>query len=194
MGKQKYTQIGAKEKINGAWYYSANAYSNGMGFGLIYKNSKAFYEPQSCENPNEVVYIPEYGFPEREYDQVHEDDLLSKYTRQEIINLTGSESLASELFDELTWQHPESLWNEWCEDSDKNGYWIEAQWAYEKVYLPEFLEEANRTGQAPICKEEFLNNEWRDMECRKYYLERLVEMQLIGKENVCKIMDEMEAV
>ena len=110
-----------------------------------------------------------------------------------MIDITCSETLASELFDELTWQHPESLWNEWCSDSDKNGYWIEAQWAYEKVYLPEFATDVDRRGQEPVCSEEFRDNEWGDKECRSYFLRRLVDMALVSKEDMDKIMKNMEA-
>lgn len=101
MEERNYAQIGIKENIKGVWRYSANTYSDGMGFGLIYKNGRAFYEPKDYDTEKEIVYIPEYGFPEREYDQVHEGDLLSSYTRQDFLDLTGCESLASELFDEL---------------------------------------------------------------------------------------------
>ena len=111
MKEEKHVQVGSKERIGDVWYFSANTYSNGGGYGLIYKNGEAYYEPQKYPK-DEKVYIPEYGFPEREYDQVHEGDLISKYTRQDLIDITCSETLASELFDELTWQHPESLWNE----------------------------------------------------------------------------------
>lgn len=193
MEERNYTQIGIKENIKGVWHYSANTYSDGMGFGLIYKNGRAFYEPKDYDTEKEIVYIPEYGFPEREYDQVHEGDLLSSYTRQDFLDLTGCESLASELFDELTWQHPETLWNEWCNDSDKNGYWIEARWAYEKVYLPEFAKGMDRVGQKPICSEEFKDNEWADKECRAYYLNRLADMALVRREDIEKIMRNMEA-
>jgi hypothetical protein len=185
-------QVGSKERIGDVWFFSANTYSNGGGYGLIYKNGEAHYEPQKYPK-DEIVYIPEYGFPEREYDQVHEGDLISKYTRQDLIDITCSETLASELFDELTWQHPESLWNEWCSDSDKNGYWIEAQWAYEKVYLPEFATDVDRHGQEPVCSEEFRDNEWGDKECRSYFLRRLVDMALVSKEDMDKIMKNMEA-
>lgn len=108
MKEEKHVQVGSKERIGDVWYFSANTYSNGGGYGLIYKNGEAYYEPQKYPK-DEIVYIPEYGFPEREYDQVHEGDLISKYTRQDLIDITCSETLASELFDELTWQHPESL-------------------------------------------------------------------------------------
>lgn len=192
MKEEKHVQVGSKERIGDVWYFSANTYSNGGGYGLIYKNGEAYYEPQKYPI-DEIVYIPEYGFPEREYDQVHEGDLISKYTRLDLIDITCSETLASELFDELTWQHPESLWNEWCSDSDNNGYWIEAQWAYEKVYLPEFAADVDRHGQEPVCSEEFRDNEWGDKECRSYFLRRLVDMALVSKEDMDKIMKNMKA-
>lgn len=96
MKEEKHVQVGSKEIIGDVWYFSANTYSNGGGYGLIYKNGEAYYEPQKYPK-DEIVYIPEYGFPEREYDQVHEGDLISKYTRQDLIDITCSETLASEL-------------------------------------------------------------------------------------------------
>lgn len=76
--------------------------------------------------------------------------MISKYTRQDLIDITCCETLSSELFDELTWQHPESL-------------------------------------------EEFRDNEWGDKECRSYFLRRLVDMALVSKEDMDKIMKNMEA-
>lgn len=76
MKEEKHVQVGSKERIGDVWFFSANTYSNGGGYGLIYKNGEAHYEPQKYPK-DEIVYIPEYGFPEREYDQVHEGDLIS---------------------------------------------------------------------------------------------------------------------
>ncbi len=102
-----------------------------------------------------------------------EDKLLSSYTRQDLINLTQSETLAEELFESLSWQQPENLWSEWCDDSNNNDYWIWAQWAYEKVYLPEF----RRNGQVPADKFNFFENDWTNTVYRKYCLNRLEEIR-----------------
>lgn len=194
MGGYKKYNRGRKVKGKDEQYL----YSSEFGFiggsdGFIYKNSVAFHEPWRYKSKDEIVYIPEYGFPYEKNSRVPEDKLLSYFTRQDLISLTQSETLAAELFDELSWQHPENLWNEWCVDSDKNGNWIERRWAYEKVYLPEFADGVDRTGQAPVCCQEFSDEEWQDEEYRKYCLNRLVELGVTTRENVSKIMGaEME--
>lgn len=186
----KYKNIGKKIKgKDGQFLYSAEFNSNGGSDGFIYKNSVAFHEPWRYKDKNEIVYIPEYGFPENKSERVPADELQAHYTRQDLIELTNSEALAAELFDELTWQQPDTLWNEWCNDSDKNGYWIEARWAYEKVYLPEFAEGVDRTGQEPVCGDEFFHVEWQDEEYRKYCLKRLTGIGCISKEDARTIQN-----
>lgn len=186
-----YEMFGKKEKYKGQWLYSGEWYDDGMAYGTIYKNYSAFYKPRRYKNPNEIVYIPEYGFPGEKSKRVTKNELNSSYTRQALIDLTGSEAIAEELFDMLAWQHPESLWNELCEDSDKNGHWIEAHWAYEKVYLPEFCSDESRNGQSPVCYEEFYHNEWKDNEYRTYLLNRLVEKGLMSKDSITEILNEI---
>jgi len=194
MTKYKDENRGRKEKgKDGQNLYSSEYCENGGSSGFVYKNSVAFHEPWRYKDKNEIVYIPEYGFPESKSDRVSADELQAYYTRQDLINLTNSEELAAELFDELTWQLPENLWNEWCADSDKNGNWIERTWAYEKIYLSEFADDIDRTGQAPVCLDEFADVEWKDEEYRKYCLNRLAELGLITKSYATKIMGvEME--
>ena len=97
--------------------------------------------------------------------------------------------MAAELFDELAWQHPDTLWNEWCNDSNENGYWIEARWAYEKVYLPEYAVGVDRKGQEPVCSDEFFHVEWQDEEYRNYCLKRLTEIGCISKEDAQAIQN-----
>lgn len=58
MKEEKHVQVGSKEIIGDVWYFSANTYSNGGGYGLIYKNGEAYYEPQKYPK-DEIVYIPE---------------------------------------------------------------------------------------------------------------------------------------
>ena len=175
---------GRKEKgKDGQYLYSSEYCVNGGSGGFIYKNSVAFHEPWRYKDKNEIVYIPEYGFPDNKSERVPVDELQAHYTRQDLITLTNSEELAAELFDELTWQHPDTLWNEWCNDSDENGYWIEARWAYEKVYLPEFADGVDRKGQEPVCGDEFFHVEWQDKEYRNYCLKRLTEIGCLSKED-----------
>lgn len=55
------------------------------------------------------------------------------------------------------------------------------------------FENVDRHGQEPVCSEEFRDNEWGDKECRSYFLRRLVDMALVSKEDMDKIMKNMEA-
>ncbi len=184
MARYKDENRGKKEKgKDGLYLYSGEYCENGGIGGFIYKNSVAFHEPWRYKDKNEIVYIPEYGFPDNKSERVPASELQAQYIRQDIVNLTNSEELAAELFDEISWQHPENLWNEWCADSDKNGYWIEARWAYEKVYLPEFAVAVDRKGQEPVCGDEFFNVEWQDEKYRNYCLKRLTEIGCISKED-----------
>ena len=138
MGGYKEYNHGKKVKgKHGQYLYSSEFCSIGGSGGYIYKNSVAFHEPWRYKNRDEIVYIPEYGFPDGKWERVAEDDLESKYTRQ------------------------------------SDGI--------------------DRTGQAPVCYQEFSDVEWQDAEYRKYCLNRLVELGVTTKENVSKIMEaEME--
>ena len=49
----------------------------------------------------------------------------------------------------------------------------EARRVYHKIYLPEFVFEPYRKGQAPVCFSEFMTNEWSDEECRERYKAQL---------------------
>lgn len=49
----------------------------------------------------------------------------------------------------------------------------EAEKAYKNVYLPEYGKDTDRTGQAPVCFEEFYTNEWQDGEYREYLRSKL---------------------
>lgn len=195
MARYKDENRGKKEKgKDGQYLFSSEYCVNGGSDGLIYKNSVAFHEPWRYKDKNEIVYIPEYGFPENKSECVPADELKAYYTRQDLIDLTNSEVLAAELFDELTWQQPDTLWNEWCNDSDKNGHWIEATWAYENIYLPEFNADIDRKGQEPVCYDEFFDVEWNDEGYRNNCLKRLGEIGYISKEEVQKLLssEEME--
>ncbi len=195
MARFKDENRGRKEKgKDGQYLYSSEYCANVGSDGFIYKNSVAFNEPWRYKDKNEIVYIPEYGFPDCKSERVSTDELQAQYTRQDLINLTNSESLAAELFDELTWQNPDTLWNEWCNDSDENGYWIEAHWAYEKVYLPEFAEGVDRKGQEPVCSDEFFHVEWQDEDYRNYCLQRLTEIGCITKDDARTIQNALSEV
>ena len=47
---------------------------------------------------------------------------------------------------------------------------------YERIYVPEFLQDECHAGDTPVCFEEFYDNEWRDEDCRSYYEKRLSEI------------------
>lgn len=68
--------------------------------GMVYKNSKAFYEKS-----DEVCYIPEL----RDY----------RYNYQDFLDIAhGSEEVAQSLFNIVDWQSPENQINDWL-DSDE---------------------------------------------------------------------------
>lgn len=47
---------------------------------------------------------------------------------------------------------------------------------YERVYVHEFSQEECHAGDAPVCFQEFYDNEWQDEDCRSYYEKRLIEI------------------
>jgi hypothetical protein len=71
------------------------------GQGDIFKDEEAF-----LSRPDDPCYVPELT------DRV--------YTRNDILKICkGNEELATDLFNELDWQHPESLLEDW----EVNGEW-----------------------------------------------------------------------
>ncbi len=182
-------KIIGKKEVNeqGKIFYSAEFYED----GLIYKNMDAYDNPEKY-SLSELVYIAENGFPEdSDRKNVPIDDVVG-YTRQQLIDLAGSTITADVLFDALSWQSPELLWHEFCRDSDENGHWIEAGQAYEKVYLPEFDKDIDRVGQAPVCYQEFFDNEWQDEDCRKEFLDELLKKELIHSGTVADAMKDFD--
>ena len=113
-------------------------------------------------------------------------------TRKDLIELTGGERLATNLFERLSWSFPTTLWDEDCDDSDKEGHWIEGYLAYEKVYLPEFAEDTDRVGQDPVCLNEFLDVEWKDEEYRRYCLDKLVGQDVIDADTIKDVMKDFQ--
>lgn len=75
----------------------------GQGYG--YKNTEFDWVNG---NDDEIIYIPEHAY---------EDDIVERdcaYSKRDLINLCfGNESKALELFDEVDWQFPETLLDEW---------------------------------------------------------------------------------
>lgn len=85
-----------------------------FGQGFIYKNDEAFRRSM-----DRVCYIPEYSrlsYFDEETNEDVEYGAHTKYTRRDFIKLcNGNEKLAEMLFDDVDWQHPESLLEEWSE-------------------------------------------------------------------------------
>ena len=85
-----------------------------FGQGFIYKNDEAFRK-----NMDEICYIPEFSRLSCFNEETNEDveyGSHTKYTRRDFINLCNdNEKLAEMLFDDVDWQHPESLLEEWSE-------------------------------------------------------------------------------
>ncbi len=176
--------IGKKTKNEkGGVLYSAAFYED----GYVYKNMDAYDNPENYP-PDEIVYIPEKGFPENGGMEEVPTDRVVGYTKQQLIALGGSTIAADAMFDMLTWQFPETLWIELCGDSNGNGHWIEAGKAYEKVYLPEFEKSIDRVGQAPVCYQEFFDNEWQDEACRREYLDELLKIGEVDDETIIGAM------
>lgn len=63
------------------------------GQGYIYKNEEAF------NNKKGTCYIPELSD--------------TRYSYKDFLNITGNEEQARILFEEVDWQHPETLFEEW---------------------------------------------------------------------------------
>lgn len=120
--ERKNLQIGLKSEFNGTTLYSPEYYDDGLSFGRVYKNYKAFYE-----NPDEVCYVPESEFEDNP--DVHEIDgrlfyevqgytrndleLLSKpYDDEPYIDEDGNTIDAEAIFDGVWWQSPETYFNE----------------------------------------------------------------------------------
>lgn len=171
--------------------YTAGAYARYGSYGHIYKNYAAFYEPEKYPE-DEIVFISEFGFPDSSNrENVKRDNVLG-VTRKYLIDLTGGEKIASNLFERLSWQFASTLWDEDWEDSDENGHWIEGYWAYEKVYLPEFADGIDRINQEPVCLNEFLDVEWQDKEYRQYCLDKLAEQGIVRQDTIKKIMKDFQ--
>lgn len=86
--------------------------------GWIFKDEDAFQN-----RPDDVCYIPELS-----------DE---KYTRNDILKiLAGDEELAETMFEELDWQHPESLLEDW----KANGEIAWCPHCLKKLYIAEVRE------------------------------------------------------
>ena len=68
--------------------------------GYVFKDEEAYYE----SSDDKVCYVPELS------DEV--------YTKQSFLDIAGEQDLADELFDEVDWQYPETLFEEWWDTGE----------------------------------------------------------------------------
>lgn len=122
--------VGQTFMKDGIQYYVGEYFSDGFGFGVIYKDLDAFEK-----GPDTVAYINEYGFENNEEnatelfnssakvlatENVDENPYIadSGYTVQDLIDLCdGNIEKAKALLESLTWQCPETLLAEWDDDT-----------------------------------------------------------------------------
>lgn len=102
---------------DGKTYYTNEYFSiDGLGYGYVYKNEKAFKE-----NPKAVCYIPEYGFEKAEEvtidgERCYPAEQVSAYTREMLEALiegavdedTGELIPIDYFFWKLEWAFPET--------------------------------------------------------------------------------------
>ncbi len=62
--------------------------------GYVFKDEEAYENDK-----DKVCYVPELS-----------DEA---YTGKDFLDIAGEQDLADELFDQVDWQHPETLWEEW---------------------------------------------------------------------------------
>jgi len=77
----------------------------GQGYGY-----KIDFDVWDREDDNVVVYIPEFGYDE--------DGMpISIYSFNDFLNIcNGNRALAYQLLEDVDWQHPETLYDEWMNE------------------------------------------------------------------------------
>lgn len=79
---------------------------NTLGQGFGYKSTKSWEQL----GMDEVCYVPEYGYEEFKNVPSFEDI----YSKRDFIDIcNGNEGLAQNLYEDVDWQSPETLWYEW---------------------------------------------------------------------------------
>lgn len=163
--------------------------------GVTYKDRKSF------ESGEGICYIPESFFEESEKYSNFTDMALnaseisnnkyqtdSGYTRQDIIDIcNGSTIWAEDVFEHSDWACIETRAEEDMIDSEENNNWIEGALAYEKIYVPNFINDIYHKGQEPVGYSEFISNDWDDEYCRNYYIDELVKKGIITAERAEEI-------
>lgn len=121
------TIIGQKTERGGRTMFAPGYYSDGLSFGHIFKDEKAFRE-----NRNAVCYIPEYGFDSEAEPVIidgveyYDESDVSGYTRADLeellIDENGNAAYEDEdggkldiehFFSILCWAYPETYLNEY---------------------------------------------------------------------------------
>lgn len=101
--ERKYLQIGVFE--NGTYYAGETC------DGMVYKSENAF-----LNYPDEICYIPEYGFDEGNNYFGNENE-VDGYSYNDLLDIcNGNETLCREMFYCLDWIAPETWFNEYEED------------------------------------------------------------------------------
>ena len=81
--------------------------------GYCYKS----YEAWESDNPDVIVYSPEYCYEignDEDGVEITTLNICSCYTKKDFLAITNNNlSEAEALFEAVDWQHPTSLWNEW---------------------------------------------------------------------------------
>lgn len=85
-----------------------------IGQGVGYKADVLFDDVTD----DTVIYIPEYGYTDEPIPMPTEDGI---YTKADFIRICdGDKELAEELFGDVDWQFPESLYNEWMDAKNES--------------------------------------------------------------------------
>lgn len=114
--EKEYLTIGKKITIGGMEFFQQGFYDDGITFGSIYKNERAF-----CEQPDEICYVPESSFDFGNLiiyngEEYHD---TGGYTRKDLeLLLENEDDCDGEaidieyFFDKLCWASPEVYLNE----------------------------------------------------------------------------------
>ena len=88
---KEYRTYGERRVVNGVTYYSQGCCSDGMEYGWVFKDERAF-----AEQPDEVCYIPEHAFDDVEPIEIDGErfypvDSVGGYTRRQLEELVEGE-------------------------------------------------------------------------------------------------------
>ena len=82
--------------------------------GMVYKNEDAYYN-----RPDEICYVPEYGFPEDSSEYCGKIEEVSGYSRNDLMELcNGNRQLCDAVFQCVDWQDPST----WLSEIDEGEF------------------------------------------------------------------------